>query len=102
MTESGAVDRFESLMNQLHQQVALLEQDTLSLGDAIAAYERSVELANACQQLLDEAELRVQKIDSSTRAVQEASAAYRFGDVSAARLLLGDDEEDLLDLIDDE
>ncbi|HUG17231.1 MAG TPA: exodeoxyribonuclease VII small subunit [Thermomicrobiales bacterium] len=102
MNAQNPVEQFESMMEQLQAQVALLELETLSLSEAIDAYERSVELANGCHRLLDEAELRIQKIDASSRAVQEAGASYRFADIDAARLLLGDDEADLLDLIDDE
>lgn len=102
LSEHDSVSRFETLMDELREQVALLEQEHLSLSDAIAAYEKSVELANECHRLLDDAELRIEKIDLSTRALQEAAVGYRAMPLDAARLLLGDDDDDLMDLLDDE
>jgi exonuclease VII small subunit len=36
----------------------------LTLSEAIEAYEQSVEIARACNQLLDNAELRIRTIDA--------------------------------------
>lgn len=92
---------FEEMLRELHETVARLEEQRLTLDEAVGAYERCVELANACAALLDQAELRVSTIDRESRAVREQAAVYRF-DQEAARMLLGDDEEDLADLLDDE
>jgi exodeoxyribonuclease VII small subunit len=102
MTEHDPVERFERLAEQLQEQVALLEKNHLTLEEAISAYERSVDLANACHQLLDDAQLRIEKIDAGLRTVKEPLTSYRFGSPDAAALLLGDEDDDLLDLIDED
>jgi exodeoxyribonuclease VII small subunit len=102
MTEREPVVEFEALLAQLQEQVAKLESDSLPLAEAISAYERSVQLANQCHSLLEQAQLRIQRIDASSRAVQESSTVYQPFQINAAALLLGDDDEDLLDLMDDE
>ena len=94
--------QFEDLLAQLQATVTRLETEELTLEDAITAYERSVEIANKCSQILDDAELRVTTIDAQSRAIREESVIYRAGSSSAASLLLGDDEDDLADLLDDE
>ena len=53
---------FEDLYNQLEEKVALLEQGGLSLDDSLSAYEAAVALAQQCQQLLDQAELRITRL----------------------------------------
>lgn len=101
MTSSDA-RTFEELLQQLQETVAQLETDRLTLDDAIAAYERSVTLANQCARILDEAELRITTIDVQSRSIREASVLYRVESRGAAALLLGEDDEDLADLLDDE
>ena len=102
MTTSNDASQFEELLVQLQETVARLESDQLTLEEAIAAYERSVEIANTCTQLLDDAELRITTIDAQSRSLREQSVVYRVGAGSAAALLLGEDEDDLADLLDDE
>jgi len=93
---------FEELIFQLQETVTRLETEDLTLEEAISAYERSVEIANRCAQMLDDAELRVTTIDAQSRSIREESAIYRVGSNSAAAVLLGDDDDDLADLLDDE
>ena len=61
-----------------------------------------VALATACSELLDTAELRVSQIGASApvNRLREVSTPYRTDSFSARRLLLGDDEDDLYDLVD--
>ena len=94
--------KFEDLLQQLQETVARLESDELTLEDAIAAYERSVEIANQCTQMLDDAELRITTIDAQSRTIREESVLYRPGASRAAAILLGNDEDDLADLLEDE
>jgi len=101
MTSEGA-RAFEERLTQLQETVQRLEAEHLTLEEAIAAYERTVELANECSQMLDEAELRITTIDAQSRSLREESSVYRFSSASAAALLLGEDEDDLADLLDDE
>lgn len=55
---------FEELLKLLDDTVSKLEMNDLPLDEAIATYERSVEIANACTERLDSAELRVSKIEA--------------------------------------
>jgi exodeoxyribonuclease VII small subunit len=59
---------FEDLYRQLEEKVARLEKGGLSLDDSLAAYEEAVALAQRCQQLLDQAELRITRLRESFRA----------------------------------
>lgn len=54
---------FEALLGQFDAIVATLEADDLTLEEAIQRYERAVELAALCTQMLDSAELRIRRID---------------------------------------
>jgi exodeoxyribonuclease VII small subunit len=92
--------QFEQLLAELQSTVARLEESDLTLHQAIAAYERCVELANACTAILDAAELRINQIKVESPRVREQPALYSVDSLAARRILLGDD--DLTDLLDDE
>lgn len=53
---------YESLYTQLQAVVTQLEAGELPLEESLKLYERGTQLAAACQQLLDRAELRVQQL----------------------------------------
>lgn len=99
--QTTPVREFEARLEQLQKAVRRLEEDELTLAEAIAAYEEAVELAASCNQMLDAAELRVSSIDAASRQLREEAVAYRADDSRYARLLLGEDDE-LADLLDDE
>ena len=54
--------RFEETFRELEDAVRRLEEGNLPLEEAIALYERGMELAQICNDLLDKAELRVQQL----------------------------------------
>ena len=58
---------FEQAFRQLEETVHGLEAGELPLGEALALFERGTQLAELCDRLLNEAELRVRQIvpDSS-------------------------------------
>lgn len=56
---------FEDAYRRLEQTVGQLEQGELALTDAELLYRQGMELANRCQQLLTEAELRITQIGDS-------------------------------------
>lgn len=64
---------FEELFRQLEETVARLEQGGLPLEEAIAVYERGMELAKRCQELLDQAELKITRLRESFLAEAPAS-----------------------------
>ncbi len=53
---------FEASLTQLDEIVAALEDGRLPLDDALALFERGVGLARRCQEQLDNAELRVERL----------------------------------------
>ena len=68
---SVAALTFDAALAELQDVVGQLESGNLPLEEAIAAFERGVQLHERCARLLDEAELRVQRL------VEEAGGALR-------------------------
>lgn len=66
-------ESFEALYRKLEETVEKLEQGGLSLEDSIALYEEGMRLAKRCQELLDEAELRITRL---RQAFAERVTAY--------------------------
>jgi len=59
---SKTTPSFETALNDLETLVQQLESGKLPLAEALGAYEKGVKLAKQCQQLLDKAELKIQKL----------------------------------------
>ena len=59
-----ANEGFEALYKQLEETVAKLEQGNLSLEESLSLYEAGTALAKRCQELLQDAELRVTRLQS--------------------------------------
>jgi exodeoxyribonuclease VII small subunit len=59
---------YETLYTRLQAIVARLETGELPLAESLALYEEGVAVASACQQLLDEAELRIQELQPGGEA----------------------------------
>jgi exodeoxyribonuclease VII small subunit len=57
-------DDYELIRAGLTQVIALLEQPGLGLNESVRAYELGRLLADRCQTLLDEAELRITSLDT--------------------------------------
>lgn len=56
---------FEQAYQQLEESIARLESGELALEESVSLYEKGRLLAAHCQKLLDNAELRIKKIDDS-------------------------------------
>ncbi len=56
---------YQTLNNELDEIMAKLQAEDLSVDEAVASYERGVELVNELQAYLEEAENKVQKIKAS-------------------------------------
>lgn len=54
--------KFEEAMKQLDAIVAAMEAGEIGLEESIDKYEEAMQLAARCQQILDQAEQRIQKI----------------------------------------
>ena len=65
---------FEDAYRKLEETVGQLEQGELSLTDAEVLYSQGMELANHCQRLLTEAELRITQVGEN-RATGHGPAA---------------------------
>jgi exodeoxyribonuclease VII small subunit len=77
MTTANPADlSFEDALRQLEDIVSVLERGDISLDEAIAAYEKGTALKAHCQKRLEEARLKVEKIDvpASDGAPQSAQA----------------------------
>lgn len=64
-TQASSPASYEQLYAQLQQVVDQLEQGELALDEALKLYEQGTALAAACQQLLDQAELRIQNLQET-------------------------------------
>ncbi|MFP4436524.1 MAG: exodeoxyribonuclease VII small subunit [Chloroflexaceae bacterium] len=62
MSENTPVATYETLYQQLQEVVNRLEAGTLPLEESLQLYEQGVQLAAACQRLLDTAELRIEQL----------------------------------------
>lgn len=62
---------FEELAELLEVTLQRMEHEPLTLDEAIGAYELSVEIARACNELLDQAELRIRAIDARLMLVEQ-------------------------------
>lgn len=69
---------FEEALGRLDETVAALEDGQLPLDDALALFEEGVRLSRRCQELLDHAELRVQRLRMMTGEEGGDEAAGTF------------------------
>jgi exodeoxyribonuclease VII small subunit len=60
---------FEAAFAELERVIARLESGELSLEDSVALFERGRKLSEHCQTLLDNAELRVNKLTDDGKTV---------------------------------
>lgn len=58
-------EQFEEAMKELQGIVQSMENQVLSLDDALKAYERGMLLSRVCQQKLDDAQLQVQVLQDN-------------------------------------
>jgi exodeoxyribonuclease VII small subunit len=79
-TGDSAEDGFEALYKRLEDTVSRLEQGNLSLEESLSLYEEGTELAKKCQALLQDAELRVTRLQTqfseSTSLLREDAPEY--------------------------
>jgi exodeoxyribonuclease VII small subunit len=71
---------FEALYKRLEESVSKLEQGGLTLEESLALYEDGMQLARRCQELLQQAELRITRLQESftngLSAIREETAEY--------------------------
>jgi exodeoxyribonuclease VII small subunit len=73
-------ESFEVLYKRLEESVAKLEGGNLSLEESLALYEEGMKLAKQCQEMLQDAELRVSRLQEqfseSTSLLREELPEY--------------------------
>jgi len=78
--KKGRVNEFEKSLGELEALVGRMESGELSLEESMKQFERGIQLARSCQQMLKQAELKVQQlVQKDGKATLEA-----FGDADAS------------------
>lgn len=62
---------FEEALSRLEEIVEKLEDDSISLDDSIELYEEGIELSKRCTETLEEAELRIEKVNKKHNTNEE-------------------------------
>jgi exodeoxyribonuclease VII small subunit len=62
---------FEEVLSALQAVVGRLEESQLRLDDSVRCYEIGTLLARRCERLLDEAELRITRLDSPANDIDD-------------------------------
>jgi len=57
-----AQSNFEHSITELENLVQALEGDELTLDESLKVFEKGVKLSRSCQKILDQAELKIQKL----------------------------------------
>jgi exodeoxyribonuclease VII small subunit len=87
---SGGEEGFEDVYRRLEGLVAKLEEGGLTLEQAIELYEEGMKMAQRCQAMLEETELRVTQLQEAFAAYGEPTAT---GEESPAYVSSEDEEE---------
>jgi exodeoxyribonuclease VII small subunit len=75
-TDDIAALTFEQAFSRLAAAVERLQGGNLSLEQALAEFEAGQTLAERCNQLLDEAELKVSQVSVTATIISESAASY--------------------------
>jgi exodeoxyribonuclease VII small subunit len=74
---------FEALYSRLEEAVSKLEKGGLTLEESLSLYEEGMQLARRCQEMLQDAELRITRLQESfadgMNAVREEAVEYAPG-----------------------
>ncbi len=80
MASKKVEEGFEALYRKLEDTVSRLEEGGLTLDESLALYESGMKLARRCQELLQQAELKVAQLQESfangLSAVREEAEEY--------------------------
>ena len=71
---------FEPLHRRLEETVARLEEGGLTLEESLALYEEGMKLAQRCQEMLQQAELKITKLQEDFGALREEPEPYPLGE----------------------
>lgn len=73
MTKKTESMKFEQQMDDLEKIVDAMEQGSLSLDDSLKSFEKGVKLAQSCMKTLEQAELKVKKLDNTPSSTENTS-----------------------------
>lgn len=73
-------ESFETLYKRLEEAVAKLEEGGLTLDQSIELYEEGAKLARRCQELLQQAELKVTKLQEQFATLRQEPEPYGVGE----------------------
>ncbi len=71
MAEPTSIETYEEMYTRLQTIVTRLETEAPPLEEALSLYEQGMQLAAACQRLLDAAELRIQQLQVEQASSEE-------------------------------
>lgn len=71
---------FEQLYTELETTIEKLEAGNLALDEALALYERGMELSRQCSAMLDRAELRIEELAPNALLTEEEDADSELSD----------------------
>jgi exodeoxyribonuclease VII small subunit len=86
---------FEETIRSLEETVLKLEEGGLSLEEALKLHEEGMRLVQACQEALDQAELRVTRLQEAFAAYREEASAGGTREEESAYLPAGEEDEPL-------
>ena len=72
---------FEHSIAELENLVQALEGDELTLDESLKVFEKGVKLSRSCQKILDQAELKIQKLSDEQWQDVEVEVALDSGSV---------------------
>ena len=76
-SKPAPIEEYDRLVSQIETIVERLESGDLPLAEALLEYQRGVELIRMCNDLLDQAELRISELAGGLRLGREGETAYR-------------------------
>ena len=78
--KKAAQEGFEALYRRLEETVARLEEGGLTLEESLAQYEEGMKLAQRCQELLQQAELKITKLQEEFASAGGEPEPFRPGE----------------------
>jgi exodeoxyribonuclease VII small subunit len=95
MASKPKSESFEETVRRLEETVAKLEEGGLPLEEALALYEEGMRLVQTCQELLDQAELRVTRLQEAFAAYREEASPGGMDEEEPTYLPAGEEDEPL-------
>jgi exodeoxyribonuclease VII small subunit len=81
MPKKSQETSFEQLYTELEATIDKLEAGNLSLDEALALYERGIDLAKQCSAMLDRAELKIQELAPNSDDLEQDEVDLELPDL---------------------